>query len=115
MQRTLFLGIALVGASLYLAFFTTHFGGFHFIQSKFLLAYIRSASGSRDEPRDARRSGATLLARPPSAFLARRYAFTRRMFGRARLATRADASAVGRARRRWDQMAESRVTGRISR
>ena len=38
MQRTLFLGIALAGAAFYLAFFTTHFGGFHFIQSQFLLS-----------------------------------------------------------------------------
>ncbi len=50
----------------------------------------------------------------PSAFLARRYAFTRRMFGGMRRldepgSTRA-LEAAG-ARSRWDEMAESRVTG----
>jgi hypothetical protein len=116
MQRMLFLGIALIGATLYLAFFTFHFGGFHFIQSEFLLDGYPLGFPYHEMNRATlaevvRRYWPAL----PSAFLARRYAFTRRMFGgvRHRLNERgaAPAGASASTRSRWDEMAESRVSG----
>jgi hypothetical protein len=114
-QRTLFLAIALAGAALYLAFFTFHFGGFHFIQSRFLLDAYPLGFAHHEMNRATlaevvRRYWPAL----PSAFLARRYAFTRRMFGGIRrLAERGTASARTSVatRSRWDEMAESRVSG----
>jgi hypothetical protein len=114
-QRSLFLGIALVGAAFYLAFFTFHFGGFHFIQAKFLVDSYPLGFPYHDMNRATfvevvRRYWPAL----PSAFLARRYAFTRRMFGGLR---RIDerrpepTREASGARSRWDEMAESRVTG----
>ena len=115
MQRSLFLGIALAGAALYLAFFTFHFGGFHFIQSQFLLGEYPLGFAYHEMNRATlaevvRRYWPAL----PSAFLARRYAFTHRMFGGTRrvdepgsLPTRERADA----RSRWDEIGESRVTG----
>ena len=115
MQRTLFLGIALVGAALYLAFFTTHFGGFHYIQSQFLL----SSYPLGFEYHEMNRTTLAEVVRRywpalPSAFLARRYAFSRRMFGGTRrLDDRAAAPTLESTAPRnwWDQMAESRVSG----
>jgi hypothetical protein len=114
-QRTLFLGIALVGAALYLAFFTFHFGGFHFIQSKFLLSSYPLGFEYHEMNRATwaevvRRYWPAL----PSAFLARRYAFTHRMFGGSRRVDEPGTLPVGEradARSRWDDMADSRVTG----
>ena len=89
-QLALFLAIALVGAAFYLAFFTAHFGGFHFIQSQFLLSSYPLGFEFHEMNRTTlaevvRRYWPAL----PSAFLARRYAFTRRLFGgMRRLATR---------------------------
>jgi hypothetical protein len=115
MQRTLFLGIALIGATLYLAFFTFHFGGFHFIQSRFLLDGYPLGFPYHEMNRATlaevvRRYWPAL----PSAFLARRYAFTRRMFGGMRRLYERGAVPAGTsagARSRWDEMAESRVSG----
>jgi hypothetical protein len=81
-QRTLLFAIALVGAALYLAFFTFHFGGFHFIQSSFLLGSYPLGF----EYHEMNRATLAEVVRRywpalPSAFLARRYAFGRRMFG----------------------------------
>src|SRR5436190_1754919 len=81
-KLALFLGIALVGAAFYLAFFTAHFGGFHFIQAQFLL----SSYPLGFEFHEMNRATLAEVVRRywlalPSAFLARRYAFTRRMFG----------------------------------
>ena len=106
-ERTLLLGVALVGGAFYLAFFTAHFGGFHFIQSQFLL----SSYPLGFEYHTMNRATLVEVVRRywpalPSAFLARRYAFTRRAFGGMR---RIDDPAGPRSR--WDGMAESRVTG----
>ena len=122
----LMLAAALVGAAFYLAFFTAHFGGFHFIHAQFLLssyplgfAYHTMNRATLAEV--VRRYWPAL----PSAFLARRYAFTRRAFGGLR---RPDESRVqsrdrsrgqipqvsdplARQRSKWDEMAESRVFG----
>ena len=114
-QRTLFLGIALVGAAFYLAFFTMHFGGFHFIQSQFLLGSYPLGFEFHEMNRATfaevvRRYWPAL----PSAFLARRYAFTHRMLGGSRrIDDTAAATPNDRAgsRNRWDEMAESRVSG----
>ena len=114
-ERTLLLGLALLGAAFYLAFFTTHFGGFHYIQSQFLL----SSYPLGFEFHQMNRATLAEVVRRywpalPSAFLARRYAFTRRAFGGTR---RLDARAVavareaGGTRNRWDEMMESRVSG----
>ena len=115
MQRSLFLGIALAGAALYLAFFTFHFGGFHFIQSQFLLDAYPLGFPFHDMNRATlaeviRRYWPAL----PSAFLARRYAFTRRMFGGSRRIDEAGplpARDRAESRSRRDEMEESRVTG----
>ena len=115
MQRSLFLGIALIGAAMYLAFFTFHFGGFHFIQSQFLL----SSYPLGFEYHEMNRATLAEVVRRywpalPSAFLARRYAFTHRMFGGSRRVDEPGPPPVGEradARSRWDDMAESRVTG----
>jgi hypothetical protein len=112
-QLALFLVIALVGAAFYLAFFTAHFGGFHFIQSQFLL----SSYPLGFEFHEMNRATLAEVVRRywpalPSAFLARRYAFTRRMFGGMRRLDEAGATRVGGGTRsRWDEMAESRVSG----
>jgi hypothetical protein len=114
-QRAMFFTIALVGAALYVAFFTLHFGGFHFIQSQFLLDTYPLGFPYHEMNRATlaevvRRYWVAL----PSAFLARRYAFTRRMFGGSR---RIDdpgplpARERAESRSRWDEMANSRVTG----
>jgi hypothetical protein len=123
--RMLMLGVALVGAAFYLAFFTTHFGGFHFIQSQFLL----SSYPLGFEYHTMNRATLAEVVRRywpalPSAFLARRYAFTRRAFGgRGRvdqkwgqrsvasdpLAHREQDSITPRSK--WDEMGESRVFG----
>jgi hypothetical protein len=114
-QLALFVAIALVGATFYLAFFTAHFGGFHFIQSQFLLSSYPLGFEFHEMNRTTlaevvRRYWPAL----PSAFLARRYAFTRRMFGGTR---RLDGAAASREREgagtrsRWDEMTESRVSG----
>jgi hypothetical protein len=114
-QRSLFLGIALIGAAMYLAFFTFHFGGFHFIQSQFLLDAYPLGFAHHEMNRATlgevvRRYWPAL----PSAFLARRYAFTRRLFGGMRRldehASVSERGAMG-TRSRWDEMAESRVSG----
>jgi hypothetical protein len=122
MQRTLFLGVALAGAALYLAFFTAHFGGFHFIQSQFLL----SSYPLGFEYHEMNRATLAEVVRRywlalPSAFLARRYAFTRGALGglvrpdASRGQTRGQTPMVSdplaHQRSKWDEMAESRVTG----
>jgi len=114
-QLMLFLAIALAGAVFYLAFFTTHFGGFHYVHAQFLLSSYPLGFEYRQM------NWATLaevLRRYwpalPSAFLARRYAFTRRMFGGSRRiddARSGSALQPGASRSRWDEMAGSRVTG----
>jgi Family of unknown function (DUF6498) len=126
-QLALFLAIALFGAAFYLVFFTAHFGGFHFIQSQFLL----SSYPLGFEYHTMNRATLMEVVRRywpalPSAFLARRYAFTRRVFGGPgrrdvrrgqtwgqipqvpdRLAHQEPAAT----RSKWDEMAESRVGG----
>jgi hypothetical protein len=80
-QLALFLAIALGGGVLYLAFFTLHFGGFHYIQSQFLV-------GSYPLGFEFRTMNGVTFAEVvrrywwalPSAFLARRYAFAQRTF-----------------------------------
>jgi Family of unknown function (DUF6498) len=120
-QRTLFLGIALVGAAFYLAFFTAHFGGFHFIQSQFLLSsyplgFEYHAMNRATLAEVVRRYWPAL----PSAFLARRYAFARSAFGgRHRLdaprrldpRNTTNAPDPSAPRNRWNEMAGSRVSG----
>jgi hypothetical protein len=80
-QLAVLLTIALLGAALYLAFFTMHFGGFHYIQSLFLLSSYPLGFELHSMNRATfwevvRRYWLAL----PSAFLARRYAFARRTF-----------------------------------
>jgi len=108
-QRMLLLGLAVVAGAFYLAFFTTHFGGFHYIQSQFLL----SSYPLGFEYHTMNRATLAEVVRRywpalPSAFLARRYAFTRSMFGGQ---PRHEARIGPRATNRWDEMAESRVSG----
>ena len=128
--RMLMLGVALVSAALYLAFFTTHFGGFHFIQSQFLL----SSYPLGFEYHTMNRATLAEVVRRywpalPSAFLARRYAFTRRAlgglgrldqrrgqsWGQSRGPSRGQTPQVSdplaQQRGNWDEMAESRVFG----
>ena len=110
-QLALLVAIALVGALGYLAFFTAHFGGFHFMQSQFLLDAYPLGFPYHEMNRATlaevvRRYWPAL----PSAFLARRYAFTRRMLGGTRRAERGTVPATT-TRSRWDEMAESRVAG----
>jgi hypothetical protein len=128
-ERLLLLGAALVGAAFYIVFFTVHFGGFHYVHAQFLLSsyplgfeYHTMNSAALAEV--MRRYWPAL----PSAFLARRYAFTRRAFGGMQrldaswgqnrgqipqvsdpLAPRQQDQAIPRSR--WGEMAESRVTG----
>ena len=71
----------MVGGGFYLAFFTVHFGGFHFVHAQFLLSWYPLGDGYQAMNR------ATLMevfhrywGALPSAFLARRYAFARRTF-----------------------------------
>ena len=114
-QRTLLFAIALVGATLYLAFFTFHFGGFHFIQSQFLLGSYPLGF----EYHEMNRATLAEVVRRywpalPSAFLARRYAFGRRMLGMKGRAVAASGAATAEqagTRDRWDEMADSRVSG----
>ena len=114
-QLILFLAIALVGAVFYLAFFTTHFGGFHYVHAQFLLSSYPLGFEYRQL------NWATLVEvlrrywpALPSAFLARRYAFTRRMFGGSRRIDDPGAMREREATSRrstWDAAAESRITG----
>lgn len=80
-QIAILLAIALVGAIFYLAFFTTHFGFFHYIQSQLLLGLYPLGNGFTTMNRA---TFAEVLRRYswalPSAFLARRHAFARRTF-----------------------------------
>jgi hypothetical protein len=80
-QIAALVAIALVGGGFYLAFFTIHFGGFHFLHAQFLLSWCPLGDGFHTMNRAAlaevfRRYWGAL----PSAFLARRYAFVRRTF-----------------------------------
>jgi hypothetical protein len=80
-QLAVVLALGLVGAAFYLAFFTVHFGGFHFIHAQFLLSWYPLGDGFHTMNRATlaevfRRYWGAL----PSAFLARRYAFARRTF-----------------------------------
>ena len=115
-QISLLLTIALVGALFYLAFFTTHFGFFHYIHSQLLLGMYPLGDGFTTM------NGATfaeVLRRYswalPSAFLARRYAFARRTFAlRAPIASGPDAIPNGHdgtPARPPETAAESRVFG----
>jgi hypothetical protein len=101
--------------TLYLAFFTFHFGGFHFIHSKFLLSSY-PLGFEYDEMNRATLAEVVRRYWPalPSAFLARRYAFGRRLFGmKGRTVVGSDSALAEQpgTRDRWDEMAESRVTG----
>lgn len=115
-QLAILLGIALVGALFYLAFFTTHFGFFHYIQSELLLGLYPLGGGF------TRMNAATfaeVLRRYawalPSAFLARRHAFARRTFvPRASDENVSSATPLGpggKPARRRESAAESRVFG----
>jgi hypothetical protein len=115
-QLAIFLAIALVGAIFYLAFFTTHFGFFHYIHSQLLLGMYPLGDGFTTMNRATfaevlRRYGWAL----PSAFLARRAAFARRTFvPRTASATTTGAmtkTAGGSAPRRPESAADSRVFG----
>ena len=115
-QVALLLGIALVGALFYLAFFTTHFGLFHYIQSQLLLGLYPLGDGFTTMNRatfgEVLRRYAWAL---PSAFLARRYAFARRTFV-PRTSNDAASSATiivpdGKPPRRPESATESRVFG----
>jgi hypothetical protein len=80
-QIAAFVAIALVGGAFYLAFFTVHFGGFHYVHAQFLLSWYPLGDGFHAMNRATlvevfRRYWGAL----PSAFLARRYAFARRTF-----------------------------------
>ena len=115
-QIAILLAIALVGALFYLAFFTTHFGFFHYIHSQLLLGMYPLGDGFTSMNRA---TFAEVLRRYswalPSAFLARRYAFARRTFvPSAPTAARPDAMANGPdggPTRRPETAAESRVFG----
>jgi hypothetical protein len=115
-QIALLLAIALVGALFYLAFFTTHFGFFHYIHSQLLLGMYPLGDGFTSMNRA---TFAEVLRRYswalPSAFLARRYAFARRTFvPSAPTAAGPDAMANGSGggpARRPETAAESRVFG----
>jgi hypothetical protein len=80
-QIAALVAIALVGGAFYLAFFTVHFGGFHFIHAQFLLSWYPLGEGFNAMNRATL---AEVLHRYwgalPSAFLARRYAFAQRTF-----------------------------------
>lgn len=115
-QIALLLAIALVGALFYLAFFTTHFGFFHYIHSQLLLGMYPLGDGFTTMNRS---TFAEVLRRYswalPSAFLARRYAFARRTFvPRESIGSGPEAisnGADGRPPRRPETAAESRVFG----
>jgi hypothetical protein len=115
-QLAILLAIALVGALLYLAFFTTHFGFFHYIHSQFLLGLYPLGDGFTTM---SRATFAEVLRRYswalPSAFLARRHAFARRTFvPRASVSLSSDAlphGPDGKPTRRPETAAESRVFG----
>jgi hypothetical protein len=115
-QVALLLAIALVGALFYLAFFTTHFGFFHYIQSQLLLGLYPLGDGFTTMNRA---TFAEVLRRYswalPSAFLARRYAFARRTFvPRPSDENASDATPRrldGKPLRRPESAAESRVFG----
>jgi hypothetical protein len=115
-QIALLLAIALVGALFYLAFFTTHFGFFHYIQSQLLLGLYPLGNGFTTMNRA---TFAEVLRRYswalPSAFLARRYAFARRTFvSRTSSETNPYASVngpPGGSARRPQSAADSRVFG----
>jgi hypothetical protein len=128
-QLALLLGAALVGGAFYLAFFTAHFGGFHYVHAQFLLSSYPLGFEFHTMNRAAlvevlRRYWPAL----PSAFLARRYAFTRRAFGAMRQLDESRSPSRGQIpqlsdpltrrqqdpstpRSKWDEMAESRVFG----
>jgi hypothetical protein len=129
----LLLGLALVGAAFYLAFFTVHFGGFHYVHAQFLLSsyplgFEFHAMNRATLAEVVRRYWPAL----PSAFLARRYAFTRHAFGGLRRLDWSQGHSRGQSRgqipkvsdplarrgqdpttprSKWDEMAESRVFG----
>ena len=79
-----FWSILLIGALFFLAFFTVHFGGFHYVQSQFLITFFPLDPG--DGGRHALNAGMSTyveVARRywpflPSAFLAHRAAFLRK-------------------------------------
>jgi hypothetical protein len=115
-QIAILLAIALVGALFYLAFFTTHFGFFHYIHSQLLLGMYPLGDGFTTMNRA---TFAEVLRRYswalPSAFLARRYAFARRTFV-PRSSSDAGTGGTplgrdGRPTRRPETAAESRVFG----
>lgn len=115
-QLALLLAIALVGALFYLAFFTTHFGFFHYIQSEFLLGLYPLGHGFTTMNRA---TFAEVLQRYswalPSAFLARRHAFARRTFV-PRASDESESGATLRGRdgkptRRPESAADSRIAG----
>ena len=111
-QLAILLAIALLAALFYLAFFTTHFGFFHFIQSQFLLGMYPLGDGFTTM---SRATFAEVLRRYswalPSAFLARRHAFARRTFVPRVDESTATHAADGRPARRQESAAESRVFG----
>ena len=115
-QLAILLAIALIGALFYLAFFTTHFGFFHYIQSHLLLGLYPLGDGFTTMNRA---TFAEVLRRYswalPSAFLARRYAFARRTFiPRATSENETGATMLGpdgKPTRRPESATESRVFG----
>lgn len=115
-QLAVMLAVVLVGGALYLAFFTVHFGGFHFIQSQFLLSSypLGFAFHSMNRATFAevvRRYWGAL----PSALLARRHAFMQRTFTReATPEQKSGASFVDQSaakRSPMDELSSSRVAG----
>jgi hypothetical protein len=115
-QIAIVLAIALVGALVYLAFFTMHFGFFHYVHSQLLIGMYPLGDGFTTMNRA---TFAEVLRRYswalPSAFLARRAAFARRTFvPRTATATMLSGTTMGAdgvAPRRRDVLAESRVFG----
>jgi Family of unknown function (DUF6498) len=80
----IFWSVLLIGALFFLAFFTVHFGGFHYVQSQFLITFfpLDAADGARHAT-SAGMSTYVEVARRywpflPSAFLTHRSAFLRK-------------------------------------
>ena len=90
-QLLVALGIAVVIGALWVGFFTVHFGGFHFIQSLFLLGAWPLGPEFHTMNRA---TFAEVLHRYwgalPSAFLARRHAFAQRTFNQPKRSRAAD-------------------------
>jgi hypothetical protein len=76
--------ILVVGVGFFLAFFTIHFGGFHYVHSQILISFFPIEAG-HGRSTDANMATYVEIARRywpflPSAFIAHRAAFTRKPF-----------------------------------